>query len=185
IVGQQEETALGMLTTALISLAAQLPAREPTPDGSATFYVLDGSQPDAPDAGLLARLPDLLPQPVRLAGWRHAPAPLAEQGAEGGAGGGGGPRAEGGGQGGAADLPGAVRPAALPRPAPPGGRLQLPAQGRRGGEPAAAVRDAAARGGDPGRPHADLVRHAEQPAAGDRPAGAARAAAAGGPADAR
>jgi hypothetical protein len=82
IVGQQEETALGMLTTALISLAAQLPVPEPTPGGLATFYVLDGSRPDTPDAGLLARLPDLLPQPVRLAGWRQAPAVLAELGAE-------------------------------------------------------------------------------------------------------
>jgi S-DNA-T family DNA segregation ATPase FtsK/SpoIIIE len=82
IVGQQEETALGMLTTALISLAAQLPVPEPAPGGPATFYVLDGSQPDAPDKGLLARLPDLLPQPVRLAGRRQAPALLAEVGAE-------------------------------------------------------------------------------------------------------
>src|SRR5262249_54060265 len=55
---------------------------ERTAGGTATFYILDGSQPDTPDTRLLARLPDLLPQPVRLAGWRQAPALLAELGAE-------------------------------------------------------------------------------------------------------
>jgi hypothetical protein len=87
IVGQQDETALGMLATALVSLAAQTapPQGAPgaAPPGSpACFYVLDGSQAGPPEDGLLARLPELLPQPLCLGGWRQAPAVLAELAAE-------------------------------------------------------------------------------------------------------
>jgi DNA segregation ATPase FtsK/SpoIIIE, S-DNA-T family len=75
IVGQQDEAALGMLVTALISLAAQSPhgGRQGT-----QFYVIDGSPADLPYAGLLARLAGVVPYPLRVAGWRDVPVILAE-----------------------------------------------------------------------------------------------------------
>jgi S-DNA-T family DNA segregation ATPase FtsK/SpoIIIE len=77
LVGQREETALGILSTAIVSLAAQM-----IPSESTRFYLIDGRQADAPDSGPLARLPEVLPQSVRLAGWRDAPALVAELSAE-------------------------------------------------------------------------------------------------------
>jgi hypothetical protein len=66
IVGQREELALGTLAVSLVSLAAQLgPLRATTAtetaaaDPSATakrFYILDGTRPDAPEAGFWPRL---------------------------------------------------------------------------------------------------------------------------------
>jgi hypothetical protein len=66
VVGQQEESALGMLATGLVSLAAQLPPA----DSSPRFYVLDGSPADSAHHGLFARLKDMLPQSTRVGGWR-------------------------------------------------------------------------------------------------------------------
>jgi hypothetical protein len=43
---------------------------------------VDGHQPDPPRTGVLARLPDVIPEPVRLTGWRDLPAVLAELSAE-------------------------------------------------------------------------------------------------------
>jgi hypothetical protein len=79
IVGQQEETVLGMLATAVISLAAQMAGAA---DEQPRFWVVDGRQADAPSAGPLARLPEIVPQGVRLAGWREVPAIMAEVSAE-------------------------------------------------------------------------------------------------------
>jgi hypothetical protein len=73
VVGQQDDAAFGMMTTALVSLGAQLPPAE-TP----RFYVLDGSPADAKYHGLFARLRDALPQVVRVAGWRDVPAVMNE-----------------------------------------------------------------------------------------------------------
>jgi hypothetical protein len=81
IVGQQDTAALGMVGTAVLSLAAQLPP-DAAPPASAFFHVVDGSQAAAPQNGLLARLPDVLPQGVRVTGWRDLPAVLAELSAE-------------------------------------------------------------------------------------------------------
>jgi hypothetical protein len=81
IVGQQDTAALGMVGTAVISLAAQLPP-DAAPPTSAFFYVVDGSQAAPPEGGLLSRLPDVLPQGVRVTGWRDLPAVLAELSAE-------------------------------------------------------------------------------------------------------
>ncbi len=68
IVGQFEEAALGMLTTCLISLAAQqLPAEPPA---GVQFYVLDGSPVDAEHAGYLQQVAEILPHSVRLGGGR-------------------------------------------------------------------------------------------------------------------
>jgi hypothetical protein len=66
VVGQQEESSLGMLATGLVSLAAQLPPS----DSSPRFYVLDGSPADSPNHGLFARLKAMLPHSVRVGGWR-------------------------------------------------------------------------------------------------------------------
>ncbi len=72
IVGQQDEAAVGIFAAMLTSLAAQhLPE-------SARFYVADGSPADAPHAGFLTRLADVLPQPLRVVGPRDLPALLAE-----------------------------------------------------------------------------------------------------------
>ncbi len=69
IVGQFDEAALGILTTCLISLATQLP---PAPaDSSGTpFYLLDGSPVDAPHAGYLKQVAEVLPHSVKVGGWR-------------------------------------------------------------------------------------------------------------------
>jgi hypothetical protein len=83
IIGQQEETALGMLTTAIVSLAAQMAPPEPNgPATPARFYIVDGRQADAPTNGPLARLPEVLPQTIRLGGWRDVPAMMSELAAE-------------------------------------------------------------------------------------------------------
>jgi S-DNA-T family DNA segregation ATPase FtsK/SpoIIIE len=77
LIGQQEEISLGMLATALVALAAQM-----APSEWPRFYVVDGRQADAPTDGPLARLPHVLPQTIRLAGWRDSPAILTELNAE-------------------------------------------------------------------------------------------------------
>ena len=74
IVGQQDEAALGILSTALIGLAAQHsdPGDDPYPTAdSAKFYVLDGSPPDSPNLGVLGKLADVIPHPFRAVGWRE------------------------------------------------------------------------------------------------------------------
>jgi hypothetical protein len=80
VVGQQEQAAAGVLSAALISLGPQLGPAEP--GGSPPVVVVDGSQAGPPERGLLARLPELLPCPVRRAGWRETGAVLADLTAE-------------------------------------------------------------------------------------------------------
>lgn len=90
IVGQDDEAALGILTTAILSLAAQHPpedwiceddsVRDRT--APARFVVLDGTLPDSAHAGLFPRLAHLLPHPVQTATWRQSPALVAEVAAE-------------------------------------------------------------------------------------------------------
>jgi DNA segregation ATPase FtsK/SpoIIIE, S-DNA-T family len=74
IVGQQDQMALGVLTSAVVSLAAQTAA--------ARFILIDGRQSEAPTAGVWSRLPDALPQTVRLGGWRDVPSVMGEMTAE-------------------------------------------------------------------------------------------------------
>ncbi len=76
IVGQQDETALGMLSVAVIGLAAQAAAI------GARFYFIDGRQPAPPTEGVIARLPDLLPAPLQLGGMRDVAAFVGEVAAE-------------------------------------------------------------------------------------------------------
>jgi hypothetical protein len=77
IVGQQEEAAQGMLATAVISLAVQA-----GPGETPKFDIIDGRTAGPTTEGPLARLPDLVHCPVRLAGWRDAAAVMAEVSAE-------------------------------------------------------------------------------------------------------
>jgi hypothetical protein len=66
VVGQQDELALGLLSIGVVSLAAQLgpvsgaaslvaPATD-SPARLQRFYILDGTRPDAPEAGFWGRL---------------------------------------------------------------------------------------------------------------------------------
>ena len=82
IVGQQPEAALGVLATAVISLAAQATPGDSASELRVSFCIIDGSQSDPPQTGALAQLPDTLPHPVRLAGLRQLPALLADVAAE-------------------------------------------------------------------------------------------------------
>ncbi len=93
IVGQNDLGALGILTTAVLSVASQHPAAVATtngaPDhadgnGSGTqvnglrFYLCDGTPADSTLADRLARLPAILPHPVKMVGWRDLGASLLE-----------------------------------------------------------------------------------------------------------
>jgi hypothetical protein len=74
IVGQNPEASLGMLATAVLSLSAHA--------GGSRFCLIDGQQADAPRGGVLARLPEIVPGAVRVAGTRELPAVLTELTAE-------------------------------------------------------------------------------------------------------
>jgi hypothetical protein len=74
IVGQQQDTALGIMATALVSLAL------PTP--LAGLMIVDGASANPPDSGVLARLAEAVPCDVKLAGTRQVPEVLAELSAE-------------------------------------------------------------------------------------------------------
>jgi hypothetical protein len=76
VLGQHEEGALGIFAMSLISLSAQLPA--PTEDAPIQFHVLDGTPVDSPNAGILQRLTDELPNRVKICGWRELPELLTE-----------------------------------------------------------------------------------------------------------
>ena len=83
IVGQNDEAALGVAASALLSLAAQFPvAGSETVRQGARFLVLDGTPEDHPNTGLLERVAAHLPHGVRVGGWRDAPKLLAEIAAE-------------------------------------------------------------------------------------------------------
>ncbi len=88
IVGQQEELALGILTSCLLSLAPQLKSAAYPPksaesvssadsfaNGSpklSTFYVLDGTRPDSPEAGFWRKLKSDLPIDAQIITTRDA-----------------------------------------------------------------------------------------------------------------
>jgi S-DNA-T family DNA segregation ATPase FtsK/SpoIIIE len=80
IVGQYDETALGMLATGLISLAAQLPVSADAngTDSRDHFYVLDFGAVDAPDADLFSGLAGLLPHPLKIGRRRQLPEMIGE-----------------------------------------------------------------------------------------------------------
>ncbi len=74
IIGQQSETALGMMSGVLLSLAAQ---HGVSGAGSARFVILDGTPEDDPGFGALERFAEALPHEHTFAGWRNAADALA------------------------------------------------------------------------------------------------------------
>lgn len=94
VVGAWEESALGVLASAVVSLAAQNPlfargernsaslsfaddadpqsADRRSQSSAARFVILDGTRPESPEAGAWRRLADALPHTVTLAGVREA-----------------------------------------------------------------------------------------------------------------
>jgi hypothetical protein len=83
IVGQNEEAALGVTISTLLSLAAQYPpATSGTVRLGARFFVLDGTPEDHPNSGALARVAAVLPHGVEVGDWREVPRVLAEVAAE-------------------------------------------------------------------------------------------------------
>ncbi len=75
VVGQNEDAALGIFATALVSFSAQHPVMQ---TGAATFYVFDGSPAGSNQAASLALLPGLTPDSVRLVGWRDVASAVNE-----------------------------------------------------------------------------------------------------------
>jgi hypothetical protein len=82
LVGHREEAALGILASCILSLAAQIPTVTCTGGSHSVFYVLDGTRPDAPEAGWWQRLADSLPHTVKIGGPRDAADLMAEIAAE-------------------------------------------------------------------------------------------------------
>ncbi len=79
IVGQNAEAALGVMTSTLLSLAAQFPpAADPTIRSGARFFLLDGTPEDDPNAGVLVKVAASLPHGVRVGNWRDVREILAE-----------------------------------------------------------------------------------------------------------
>ncbi|HKI37845.1 MAG TPA: FtsK/SpoIIIE domain-containing protein [Gemmataceae bacterium] len=74
ILGQQEEMALGVVTGALLSLAAQFAA--------ARFVLLDGTPVDSPHVAALEKVCDAVPQSVLVGGWRDVAVVVGEVAAE-------------------------------------------------------------------------------------------------------
>ncbi|MEX2186223.1 MAG: FtsK/SpoIIIE domain-containing protein [Pirellulales bacterium] len=77
IVGQQPQSALGLLAANLLSLVAQYP---PNGEGAAAarFYILDGTPADSPDYGTLAKLAAELPHNITVVAPRDLAAAVAE-----------------------------------------------------------------------------------------------------------
>ncbi|MBN2291634.1 MAG: AAA family ATPase, partial [Pirellulales bacterium] len=82
LVGHREEEAIGIMTTAMISLAAQIPANGAGSPAPTTFYVLDGTHPEATEAVIWPRVSGALPHGVKLCQPRKAGDELAEIAAE-------------------------------------------------------------------------------------------------------
>jgi len=73
LIGQQDESALGICAAMLVSLAGQVPPNSHG-EGTPTFCVLDGSPESASQAGQLARLKVVVPHAFRAGGYRDAAA---------------------------------------------------------------------------------------------------------------
>ncbi|MEI8373656.1 MAG: FtsK/SpoIIIE domain-containing protein [Planctomycetota bacterium] len=91
LAGHREEASLGVMATGLIGLAAQhayvRQAFQPDigdtgqagkPDLRVRFRILDGTRPEAPEAGYWQRVVDVLPHDATVGGLREAPEVLRE-----------------------------------------------------------------------------------------------------------
>jgi hypothetical protein len=72
VAGQQDELAIGMLSVAVIGLAAQLRTKEKSVSAIHRFSILDGTRADAPEAGHWERLCRQLPLGARAIQPREA-----------------------------------------------------------------------------------------------------------------
>jgi DNA segregation ATPase FtsK/SpoIIIE-like protein len=75
IVGQQEELSLGVLANSVIAIAASL---APDANKSPSLFILDGTRPDAPEAGFWERLKSSLHLPAVVATPRDSDAVLKQ-----------------------------------------------------------------------------------------------------------
>ena len=83
LAGHREEASLGVMSTGLIGLALQhAPARQSEGRPGPKFRILDGTRPEAPEAGFWNRVIETLPHDAAVAGVREAPEMLAEISAE-------------------------------------------------------------------------------------------------------
>jgi hypothetical protein len=76
IIGQQDESALAMFVSSMVSLSAQHSA------SSAQFYLLDGTPADSPMAGTLPSMSAILPQSLSIVDYRKVPETLETLAAE-------------------------------------------------------------------------------------------------------
>jgi hypothetical protein len=81
VVGAWEESALGVLTNAALALAAQNPSPQP-PAPSPSFYILDGTRPESPEAGTWQRIAGVMPQKIEVAAPRDTVRVIGEIAAE-------------------------------------------------------------------------------------------------------
>ncbi|MGD9646604.1 MAG: FtsK/SpoIIIE domain-containing protein, partial [Pirellulales bacterium] len=81
-IGQNDEAAAGMLTAALVSLAAQLAPSDPATGACVKFVILDGGPADGPQQAPLRALAQGLPHEVRVASAADGSAVVAELHAE-------------------------------------------------------------------------------------------------------
>jgi DNA segregation ATPase FtsK/SpoIIIE, S-DNA-T family len=65
VVGAWEDSALGVLTNAVLALAAQNIS-----GAGPQFFILDGTRPESPEAGTWQRVADVLPQQIEVGGLR-------------------------------------------------------------------------------------------------------------------
>jgi hypothetical protein len=72
MVGQQEELALSIMCSIMVSIAAQQPAN------TARYIIMDGTPADSPLAGTLQRTAESLPQTITNVGYREIDDILAE-----------------------------------------------------------------------------------------------------------
>ena len=83
IVGQNGPSALGVMASAMLGLAAQFsPAGSETTRSGARFALLDGTPEDEPLAGFLGRVASALPHPVASGGWADTARILGELASE-------------------------------------------------------------------------------------------------------
>jgi S-DNA-T family DNA segregation ATPase FtsK/SpoIIIE len=83
IIGQHDDSALALMTMALVGLAAHRPHRRTNgSNDAARFYVFDGSSAGSTQAAALARLADISPDAVRIVPWRELAPAVAELAAE-------------------------------------------------------------------------------------------------------
>ena len=70
IIGQQDESAMAIMLTAMLGLAAQYSS---DPRHGCRFYLLDGTPADSPQADLLPAVARSLPHQVEVVSWRDVP----------------------------------------------------------------------------------------------------------------